>query len=321
MKEIINKTCDYIELLTGEKVVIKPLDDRIKGQLPMFLTGGYDLYKGELFGRGICFAFVDKDSDTTPARYSKRAQSLTQLTDLLPVFVIESVASYNTQRLTRHRVNFIVPGKQLFLPALLMDLGKKKDDVAIPEVIPASAQLLLLYHLEVEPLNGKTGKEIAALIGASQANVTRAIQWLSFHGFAEFIGGKAKHFRFILTGKSLWAAACTYLKSPVLKTVRTDIKPRGLICGQNALAEYEMLIEADHDMLAISQKDYQAVKKFTNTLYGENEIQVWKYNPSKLATKNLVDRLSLYLSMRENTDERVQKELKTLIEEMIWLED
>lgn len=321
MDEIIVKTISYIELLTGEKVNIKPLDTKLRERVPMYLWGAYDLFEGGLFDKRLCFVLVDQDAETTPAQYSKRAQALSLATGLLPVFIMANVASYNVQRLINKRVNFIVPGKQLFLPSLLMDLGKNIEDVPMPETIPATAQLMILYHLEVAVLNGKTGKEIAAAIGASTANVTRAIHWLVGKGFAELNGGKPKFLRFNYSGKALWNATLGFLKSPVLRIVRTDMNLQGLTCGQNALAEYGMLIEADHEMVAIGPREYRAIKQDTDPLYGENEIQVWMYDPRNLATIMLVDKLSLYLSMRNSDDERIQKELETMIEEMIWLED
>ena len=321
MNEIINKTVSYIELLTGEKVNIKPLEIKLRERVPMYLLGAYELFEGVLFDKRLCFALVDKDADTTPAQYSKRVQALSLATGLLPVFIMANVASYNVQRLINKRVNFIVPGKQLFLPSLLMDLGKNIGDVPMPETIPATAQLMILYHLEVAVLNGKTGKEIAAAIGASTANVARALHWLVGKGLAELNGGKPKFLRFNYSGKALWHASLGSLKSPVLRTVRTDMNLQGLTCGQNALAEYGMLIEADYEMVAIGPKEYRAIKQDTDPLYGENEIQVWMYDPRNLATIMLVDKLSLYLSMRNSDDERIQKELETMIEEMIWLED
>ena len=82
-----------------------------------------------------------------------------------------------------------------------------------------------------------------------------------------------------------------------------------------------MLLEANHKMVAIGPKEYRAIKQSTDPTHGENEVQVWMYNPGNLAKNFLVDKLSLYLSLRDSSDERVQKELKSLIEEMTWLED
>lgn len=56
----------------------------------------------------------------------------------------------------------------------------------------------------------------------------------------------------------------------------------------------------------------------TDKQFGENEIQVWKYNPKMLSTEGVVDKLSLYLSLKDNEDERIQIELERLINEMSW---
>jgi hypothetical protein len=48
------------------------------------------------------------------------------------------------------------------------------------------------------------------------------------------------------------------------------------------------------------------------------KVEVWKYAPSLLSGNEYVDRLSLYLSLRDNEDERIQIECDTLIEEMKW---
>ena len=87
MNEIIVKTVSYIELLTGEKVTIKPLDTKLRERVPMYLLGAYDLFEGALFDKRLCFALVDKEADTTPAQYSKRAQALSLATGLLPVLL------------------------------------------------------------------------------------------------------------------------------------------------------------------------------------------------------------------------------------------
>ena len=42
-------------------------------------------------------------------------------------------------------------------------------------------------------------------------------------------------------------------------------------------------------------------------------IEGWRYDPTTLATGDCVDRLSLYLALRDTADERVRKELRTLL--------
>jgi hypothetical protein len=48
------------------------------------------------------------------------------------------------------------------------------------------------------------------------------------------------------------------------------------------------------------------------------EIEIWKYDPELLARKGVVDPLSLYLSLKNIKDERVEMALDTLLEKFQW---
>ena len=61
-------------------------------------------------------------------------------------------------------------------------------------------------------------------------------------------------------------------------------------------------------------------------------VELWNYNPKfvnstdtdtqagngELKRSQLVDKLSLYLSMKDDPDERVQGELKKMMESVLW---
>ena len=46
----------------------------------------------------------------------------------------------------------------------------------------------------------------------------------------------------------------------------------------------------------------------------EARMEAWTYDPFILARENIVDQCSLYLTLRQSADERVQKELAILID-------
>ena len=52
--------------------------------------------------------------------------------------------------------------------------------------------------------------------------------------------------------------------------------------------------------------------------YGDIRVEVWKYAPTLLSVDGWVDRISLYLCLKDSEDERIQLECDTLIEEMKW---
>ena len=47
-------------------------------------------------------------------------------------------------------------------------------------------------------------------------------------------------------------------------------------------------------------------------------VQVWHYDPGRLARSDSVDALSLYLSLRDEHDDRIQQSVETLLERVPW---
>lgn len=78
------------------------------------------------------------------------------------------------------------------------------------------------------------------------------------------------------------------------------------------------LTKKTSNVLPCRKKDFKALNVAVDKQFGQNEIQVWKYNPQILSSTGVVDKLSLYLSLKDNEDERIQIELERLISEMPW---
>lgn len=45
-------------------------------------------------------------------------------------------------------------------------------------------------------------------------------------------------------------------------------------------------------------------------------VEMWRYNPRKLSTRNIVDELSLALALREDADERVEEVVEEMMNEL-----
>jgi hypothetical protein len=50
-------------------------------------------------------------------------------------------------------------------------------------------------------------------------------------------------------------------------------------------------------------------------------LETWTYDPLVLSAEDTVDPLSLFLTMRDSPDERIQQQLRILIEGIEWLKD
>ena len=79
------------------------------------------------------------------------------------------------------------------------------------------------------------------------------------------------------------------------------------------------MLESDAvDTYAISRRD-KRVKALEDSRYEGDYVQVWKYDPAKFSSvPDRVDPLSLYLSLKDDPDPRVQGELRAVMEEMKW---
>ena len=159
MKELIK----YLSNVLGVETTVIPLEKQLLQQLPFYVTATYKVQETTVYGHRICLLIVKNEENTqTPDRLSKQMQFVEQKTGFPVVYVFDKVISYNLKRLIQKGINFIIPNKQLCIPALMMDL--RKMPVTIPqktELLTPIAQLVLLYHLQKEVLNGPTTKQLA----------------------------------------------------------------------------------------------------------------------------------------------------------------
>lgn len=313
MKVNVQNISEYIARTVGEEVQIYPLDKAKKQALPILITNSYQLMHCHLLGAEACL-MVCKDAEATPMQLKKHSAIVENTLKMHAAVVLPEVKPYNMKRLVEARVNTIVPGRQLFLPSLLMDLRVQRNPVDMEgKPMPVMAQAIILYHLQRRCLNGLSAQPIAELMGVSYPNINRAVKWLADNHFVELTPSREKQMTFIRSGRELWEQALPVLQSPIERVMRTDRVLEAPICGEEALAELTMLAEPQEHHWAISKQEAQQLGADLNKEYGEHVVEVWRYDPMLLAKDGMVDNLSLYLSLRKAEDERVRKEAKGLI--------
>ena len=132
------------------------------------------------------------------------------------VFVLPVLESYNRKRLIQKQVAFIIPGKQLFIPQLLIDLRDfRQPEQRHGEKFLPAAQCLLLFHLLKENTTGLNLKAIAEKIGYTQTTITRAARDLVEKNMINIEGTKEKKIVWQSDKKALWQKARPILQSPV----------------------------------------------------------------------------------------------------------
>jgi hypothetical protein len=324
-------TSKYLKEHFGVVPKISPLSKNELAQLPLYLRGNYALYNGSIIDQNIIWAKVKADGNYTPEQIKKQGQQLKQFLGIPIVFVFDEIESWERKRLIERRISFVQPFRQIYIPELLLQLNdsirssQNKNETHSKYLTPP-AQCVLLYHLEVASLEKIPLQEIAHSLQYSTMTVSRIIKELQHFELAAIEGVKEKSIRFNSQGKALWKNILPILNSPVREVWFTDQLPNNThlkIGGETALSTFTMLSERNRKTFVIGKDEFRSMKslgalKSLNKKHGDNRIEVWLYNPAILSENKSVDKLSLYLSMKHEEDERVKGALADLINEIQW---
>lgn len=337
MENMIMKLQKYIEDILGYLMVIIPIPKQELGSLPMYVNEIYKLYRVTL--GDFHFLLIEyKDADAfSISQLEKHGELIKTHLNQKVALLAEDISALYRKRLIEKGINFIVPGKQLFLPDFLMDLRegnqnagrKKKTEKLLP-----SAQFILLYHLLQKPteyIEDESFTQLALRFGYTKMAITKAVDNLVYHELCKVEGTKEKYVRFIDDKNQLWQEALPRLVNPVFKTIYVDELPEGihlLQANESALPEYSDMNPSQQKYYAIEKGNFFDLQKNgllrnPNEYEGKYGLEVWKYKPEPLANilnNNIpaVDPLSLYLSLNDNRDERIEMALEQILEHFLW---
>lgn len=254
----------------------------------------------------------------------KRVKMVEQKTGLPCILVLLSVDSMTRRQLIKNRINFIVPKRQLYIPILGTYLTERKMSIT-PEIskLSPSASAVLIYHLCKADITGLSMAQIAALLGYRAKTITVAADELDKVGLCRIVpmSGKTKTLTFDNDKKELWKKAQEYLQSPI-KEVRYIESEMGILdmpySYDTALGHYTDVTDRGQNCKAVYYRHNavsEILKVSSSTDFpGSERIEIWKYDPARLAKDGYVDPLSLALCYKDDSDERVQGEIKRLIE-------
>lgn len=314
----------YIKEVLGLDLDIRPMNqDKLK-KLPVYFKSEYRLYQSILFDKDLLF--IEVGGGYTTEKLRKHLEIIKQVYHANPVAIIGHLDAYKRLRLIAKKIPFIVPGKQMYMPDLLIDLrefgltpGKQ------PKSMSPATQFLLLYHLQVESLEGINLKGIAEKLNYDSATITRTAGYLQNMQICNLEGTKDKLLYFKSERKELWEKLKPLMHSPVKKTSYYNgrVADQNLYkANNNALAHYSDLNDDAVEHYAVRQGYHEFIDDAfltkTAILEGNICIEEWKYNPGLLTKDDFVDPLSLYLCFKDNPDERVQIALEQMINSIKW---
>ena len=310
--DFINKLKTYILDILGEEITVEdvPVKD-----LPYYLTSLYEYF----FIKSSYGSFIliyPTAVAPTPFTIKRNTEKLTEIFNKIIVFSADYIEPFNRKRLISYKIPFIVPYSQLYLPMLRMDMRERteKKPGPIKHLSPA-AQLLFIYLFMKKISEGIAYTGLAEDLKMSRMSVGRSIKEMDAAGIVNIRkNGKEKSYSFAGSRENVLNIALTYLRSPVIKEIWVEKVPDGLEVfrtGLDALSDYTMIETNPYQEYAISSKSYR------ESVIGRNKIaqaepglgiklELWSYSPEFTASGNTVDKLSLYLSLLSDQDERVQ---------------
>jgi hypothetical protein len=323
-KDIVSELEKQISNIFRAEVSITPLD----ALLPFYITNGYDVQVATIYEQRVCL-LIKKNRQYTPPPDVLRGQMLaiSKKVELHVVLLFEDIVSYNIERMKQKGVNYIILKKErVHTPFLGVSLRKTPKDMPFQNTfLTPFAQFLLLYHLQKELLNGFTVQQLSGKFTQSYLMTSRAIKVLENFELCRFDGVKNKHLQFVAKGEKLWFKAQDFLQNPVERKLFTDqtlSKQQACLSNINALSEYSMLNDEVQQTYAVYKKDVKNLPIETNKHFGDNVVEVWRYDPRPLSKNGFVDKLSLWLLFKNDDDPRIQIELeRRILKEMQWLED
>jgi len=316
---------DYLLKTFGLRIKIKPLAGV---SLPFYLSNLFSLGTTEIKGSKLLLCTLSSEEKPSPAQFKKYTVELYERTGLEAVFVLPGLSSWDRARLIEGRIAFVVPGRQIYLPTLLIDLREHFVSVrGKPDRLSYPAQFLVVIEVLYGRVEGKTVRELSREFAFSATTMSRAVRELLALDLVETGEGKARPLHFALDKRGLWTASLAYLQSPVKSIWYTPSSSPLLslpYAGMSALARLSMMNEDVRHCYAVSYATakpliekgifHQQPLKDTDHL-----IEVWAYDPCVMTGKDssTVDPLSLYLSLANENDERVRKAIEGLVKELL----
>ena len=296
--------------------------------LPAYLTGQYDFF--DVTVGNVHVLFLQSADEPVPSAAKKHELALQQHWTGPVAFAFERITPRTRQRMVSEGLSFVVPDNQIYLPALGMNLRERYPArLQTADRLRPSAQVLFLSLLANRSPESSTPSGLARRLGYTAMAMGQALNQLEdaklVHVHKE---GRERLFELAGQPTDLWHQAQPLLASPVgRRHYLAGVAPsarKGLIAGLGALATYSALADPTVAVVALdrvtakSLLDARGVQELPTAAEADLEVEVWTYQPGLLSGGPAVDRLSLYLSLRDDTDERVQSALDEMMRGVTW---
>lgn len=299
--------------------------------LPVFMAHRYQFYSAHIARRTCIFVVATTTIETTPADIAKHVALVEGASEDVVVFAGRYMTSTLRARLVALGVAFAVPGNQLYIPQLAMDLRehfRTPDRVRRDHLSPV-AQAVLFHHVLYGRQNERlTPSALAEQMHYSAMSVGRAFDELALRNLATVERrGREKTLTYNTDRRTLIEISRTLLRTPRRGRHGVQFKrgtPPLMLAGESALAALTDLNPPRLPTYAIEAADWavffakHGIKEVNDIDEAEAIIETWRYDPRSLAPDgDIVDPLSLHAEYWDDPDERLAQAAQKVLE-ALW---
>ena len=308
---------EYLNKVLGIKVIYEDVEFK---HLPNFIATRYRLQMVSMNEQKMIFLYPKTELEQIEV-LKKHIARIQKNENLPVVLVLKELSFRQKEYLIREKIPFIVDGKQIYLPFMAVYLQERCSAEKTREEMLPSAQMLLLHFIYGGAQELSTS-QAAKDLELTPTSISRASRQLEEMGLLHIRKvGVQRIMQSEDSPKTLFQKAGDMLLNPIKRTVYIPKELVGtelLESGYSALAEYSMLNTPNVRCYAaerISQWKDVMTNSLQNSLV-QVAVEMWRYNPRKLSTRNAVDELSLALALREDADERVEEAVEEMLNEL-----
>ncbi|MDA3895898.1 MAG: transcriptional regulator [Desulfobacteraceae bacterium] len=326
MENLAHRFIEYITKLAGMPVT---WGKAVSRPLPHYLNQQYALRKLTVGKRAFLGIMIKDIENFRPAAFEKHLRQI-MANDAFDDFclIAQELPGYTRRRLIERHIPFVIPGQQLYWPELGVAAQARKTAraPAKTETFTPATQAVLIYALNGGIKTPTTPKELAGKLGYAGMSMTRALDEIEGSGLGQITReGRERLLDFPTDGRTLWQEALPYLRTPVRKILRIkeDHLPpdQRMKAGEIALADLSMLVPPNEPVYALGRRDWKKLADRVEQIPVEDtgtcRIELWRYDPALFVKNNRVDHFSLYLSLQDEEDERLEMALVEMMEKTL----
>lgn len=319
-----------LELYIYEDIGIKiPACKRLKmTSLPYFVLDTYDLYRTKILHKECIFLVPKDQQDISPATIRSHMALVREKSYEDVILIQPAISSHNRRRLIEYKIPFVIPGNQMYLPDLMLDLRDYFYSVRTEksQFSPSTqaAVIYILHNFRAQPF---TPSKLAKILGYSSTAMTRAFDEIESAKIGRIeLEGRERWLWIQDNRRVLWDKLLPYLRTPVKRQLWVDDLPKELRqfkAGETALSGYSMLALPNQKTFAAANADWASYRHNANIKTVPRseaafQLQIWNYDPALFPFRDSVDKFSLYLSLKDENDERIESALEEMMESIQW---